>query len=496
MLFEIPWGTIFLFLHILLTLSICIRLLSQKRSVGVILAWLVLLFAFPGFGVIAYLLIGEPKLGRERETRKGEMLSFYREFSQNHLPDLNKYQATHLEAKHAGMSILASRLSGFVPTNGNQMQLLNTTDSILDCMINDINSAQDSCLLEFYILEPVGRIEHLLEALIAASQRGVKCKILVDDVGSHSFLQTAWVEVLRQADIPVTAALSVGIIKTWFVRSDLRNHRKLLIIDNQIGYTGSFNLVDPALFKQDSGVGQWVDLMMRCQGPIVEAMSAVFYADWAVENEGNLREVQNTILAYSQDEHKAKYLSTTATGNIPAQLIPSEPDETHHVIYETIICAIHAATKRIIITTPYFVPDESLLLALRTAAMRSIDVTIIMPRKIDSLLVRYATRAYYDILLRDGVKLALFDGGLLHAKTLVVDDDYAIFGTVNMDMRSFFLNLEVSLAIYDAPTVSHLVQQQHEYLLQSEYITQERWLQRPTLKILFENIVRLFSPLL
>ncbi|MFT0213051.1 cardiolipin synthase [Pseudomonas sp. F1_0610] len=493
---EVSWGAFFLLLYSILILTICVRLLSQKRSVGVIFAWLVLLFAFPGFGVIAYLLIGEPKLGGERGTRKGEMLSFYREFSQNHLPDLNIHHATQLEAKQTGLSLLASRLSGFVPTNGNQMRLLNTTDSILDCMINDINHAQDSCLLEFYILEPVGRIEHLLKALIAASERGVTCKILVDDVGSHSFLKTSWIDILKQSGIPVVAALSVGIIKTWFVRSDLRNHRKLLIVDNQIGYTGSFNLVDPALFKQDSGVGQWVDLMMRCQGPVVEAMSAVFYADWAVENEGNLREVQDTILSYSQDEHKAKFLSTAATGNIPAQLIPSEPDETHHVIYETIICAIHAATERIIITTPYFVPDESLLLALRTAAMRGVDVTIIMPRKIDSLLVRYATRAYYDILLRDGVKLALFDGGLLHAKTLVVDNDYAIFGTVNMDMRSFFLNLEVSLAIYDATTVNQLVQQQDEYLMQSEYITQERWLQRPTLKVLFENIVRLFSPLL
>ena len=166
------------------------------------------------------------------------------------------------------------------------------------------------------------------------------------------------------------------------------------------------------------------------------------------------------------------------------------------MIYETIVCAIHAAKSRVMITTPYFVPDELLLTALTTAAKRGVDVTLILPAKVDSLLVRWASRAYYPNLLNAGVKIALFHGGLLHAKTLTVDNDYALFGTVNMDMRSFFLNLEISLAIYDAPATEAIAQLQQQYLRDSRLISLTHWQQRDKVWGLVENVVRLFSPLL
>ncbi len=493
---TIPWGLIFLLIHIGLTAFITIRLLFQKRAIGAIFGWLIVVYVVPYVGVIGYMLIGEPRLGRSRHVRKNEMYEFYRVFNDQHLPDLAEKNSATLPLKQQGMSDLARNITGFSASDGNAMQLLNTTDSILNSMIADIHAAKDSCLLEFYIIEPAGRVGQLLEALMAASARGVNCKILADAVGSRHFFKTEWVSKLRNAGVHVTEALSVGLIKTFFVRSDLRNHRKILVVDNSVAYTGSFNLVDPKFFKQDSGVGEWVDVMMRCEGPVVEAMMAVFYADLAVENEDNLREVQDTLLTYTEDKNKAAYLTTHRAGDVVAQMIPSEPDEEHHVIYETIICAIHGAAKRVVITTPYFVPDETLLLALSTAAKRGVDVTLIMPKKIDSVLVRHATRAYFDLLLRDGVKLALFDGGLLHAKTVVIDDDYVLFGTVNIDMRSFFLNLEVSLAIYDAKITQMVSQQQEKYLEQCEYLKHERWAKRPHVRVLIENIVRLFSPLL
>ncbi len=493
---EIPWGWIVLLLHFGATFYITVRLLTQKRAIGSIFGWIIVVYVFPLVGIIGYFLIGEPKLGTKRSLRRNEMHDFYREFSSKHLPDFNSSKKLSLEPKQNSMAQLAEQRTGLFPSNGNAMSLLNTTDAILDSMVEDIQAAKDSCLLEFYIIEPAGRIEHVLNALIDASQRGVTCKILADGVGSHHFFKTEWVAKLRSAGVSVTEALSVGLIKTFFVRSDLRNHRKIMVIDNEVAYTGSFNLVDPKFFKQNSGVGEWVDVMMRCQGPIVKAMAAVLYVDLAVENDKNLREVQDVVLNYTEDEKKAMYLDAACAGNIAAQLIPSEPDEEHHVIYETIVCAIHGATKRVVITTPYFVPDETLLLALSTAAKRGVDVTLIMPKRIDSVLVRYATRAYFDLLLRDGVKLALFDGGLLHAKTIVIDDDYVLFGTVNMDMRSFFLNLEVSLAIYNTEINDLIHEQQQQYLKQCEYITHESWVERPRLRILIENIVRLFSPLL
>ncbi len=183
-------------------------------------------------------------------------------------------------------------------------------------------------------------------------------------------------------------------------------------------------------------------------------------------------------------------------GNIVAQVIPSAPDQVNRVIYETILSAVYSATRKIMITTPYFVPDEPLLTALTTAAKRGVEVTLILPAKVNSLMVRYASQAYYPMLLKAGVKIALFGGGLLHAKTMVIDDGYTLFGTVNMDMRSFFLNLEISLAIYDKSITCQVSDLQKQYLADSSYITVKGWQQRSKWWGLVENTVRLMSPLL
>ena len=182
--------------------------------------------------------------------------------------------------------------------------------------------------------------------------------------------------------------------------------------------------------------------------------------------------------------------------NVIAQLIPSAPQVTAHVIYNTLVTVIHRANTRIQITTPYFVPDEALSGALVTAAKRGVDVTIIIPEKVDSFLVQHASQAYYQELLEAGVNIALFKGGLLHAKTVVIDDDYCLFGTVNIDMRSFYLNMEVSLAIYTPEMVKQVADCQDFYLQNCRFLTLEEWQQRQGYQRLFDNVVRLFSPLL
>ena len=318
---------------------------------------------------------------------------------------------------------------------------------------------------------------------------------MADAVGSRSFFESDWVEILRQAGVEVHTSLPVGIWRTLFTRTDLRNHRKILVIDSKIGYTGSFNLVDPRYFKQNSGVGEWVDVMMRCTGPMVLELSAVFFADLAVETDENLQNVQ-TYLNQAQSLLPQILPEKMQQGDIVAQIIPSAPEQGSFVIYETIISAIYTATKQITITTPYFVPDEPLLMALTVAAKRGVKVTLILPAKVDSLMVRYASRAYYPMLLEAGVKIAMFEGGLLHAKTMTIDEDYSLFGTVNMDMRSFFLNLEISLAIYDRDTTKQICHLQRSYLKNSSYIAIKSWQQRSKLRGLVENAVRLMSPLL
>ena len=494
-MFGISWGQVFLFLHIAAVAVCVVRVLYRQRNTGTAFAWLIILFVFPLFGVAAYLLVGEPRLGMARAKRVEQMNVFYRKFAERHFHDEDLDTRNKMRRRYQGIANVAASVTGLAASNNNAMRLLTRTDEIVDAMLADIQAARQTCALAFYIIEPQGRIQTLLAAVRDAAKRGVECTILADAVGSSAFFGSEWEGSLKDAGVRIVPALPVGVLKTFFSRSDLRNHRKLLIVDNLIAYTGSFNLVDPRYFKQGAGVGEWVDVMMRCRGTVVLEMAAVFYADVAVETDEHLVEVQHEI---EQLDGKIPELLALKrqSGDAVAQVIPSAPDQSDPVIYETIVCAIHAAKTRVTITTPYFVPDELLLTALTTAAKRGVEVVLILPEKVDSFLVRWASRAYYPKLLAAGVKIALFHGGLLHAKTLVVDGDYALFGTVNMDMRSFFLNLEISLAIYDAPVVREIARVQQDYLCDSRYISVSRWQRREKIWGLVENTVRLFSPLL
>ncbi|MCP1771273.1 cardiolipin synthase [Neisseria perflava] len=492
---NIEWGKVFLFIHTAAALICMVRVLYKQRNTGSAFAWLIILFLFPLFGTIGYLLIGEPRLGAARAKRADEMNRFYESFADKYLTPMYLDTADKIPPHYYGISQAAARTTGLQATQGNSMTLLSTTDSIVESMLADIDAAQQSCMLAFYIIDPQGRIETLLEAVIRAANRGVDCAILADGVGSSGFFKSDWVKRLRDAGVEVECALPVGVLRTLFTRTDLRNHRKILVLDNKIGYTGSFNLVDPRFFKQDSGVGEWVDVMMRCTGPMVLEMAAVFFADLAVEDDENLHGIQQYLTEH-RDRIPQMLPEKMRQGEIVAQVIPSAPEQGGHVIYENIISVIHAATRRITITTPYFVPDEPLLNALTVAAKRGVEVMLIVPAKVDSKMVRYASRAYYPMLLAAGVKIAAFNGGLLHAKTLTVDGGYALFGTVNMDMRSFFLNLEISLAIFDKEMTQQIYELQQGYLADSSYITADTWLQRSKWWGLVENTVRLVSPLL
>jgi cardiolipin synthase len=411
------------------------------------------------------------------------------------------------------------------------MQLLTTPSAIFGRLIEDINAAQRIILMEFYIIYPKGQILEVMEALMAAAQRGVECHILADSVGSFSFFNSKQHRMLEEAGVFVHQSLPVGLFKTLFKRSDLRNHRKIIVIDEHIGYIGSFNLVDPKFFKQNKNVGQWIDVAIRSfsQEPmnIATAMAKVVVTDIGAENKDNLDALNYRVNTYTRKLYvmhptindinsRVKVLDELVDSDEPpeigstsiliprmpvvedvlAQLIPSAPQVTAHVIYNTLVTVIHRANKRIRITTPYFVPDEALSGALTTAAKRGVEVTIIVPEKVDSFLVQHASQAYYQELLEAGVTIALFKGGLLHAKTVVIDDDYCLFGTVNIDMRSFYLNMEVSLAIYTPEMVAQVADCQEVYLQSCHFLGLEEWQERHGAERLFDNVVRLFSPLL
>ncbi|BDS07523.1 cardiolipin synthase A [Oceaniferula spumae] len=475
-------STIFVCLHWLVVVGLSVRVIMRRAPVGVSLAWLVVISTTPGIGAFLYLLVGEKRLGKHRAAYMSASLKGISSW----LHTLRKQEdavKAPIDEQSEPMRLHAQQMLGIPALKGNSVEILSDFQTIFDSLIADIDAAQNSCHLGFYIWHEGGRVNDVVDALARAAARGVECLALADAIGSKSFLNSSQAKKLRSAGVTLTAALPTGFIRNMIVRRDLRNHRKVVVIDDAIAYTGSQNLADPRIFKTDSGVGAWVDAMVRIQGPIIAEFAGVFSFDWSLENGTSFEAPKPT-------EQITKH------GNITAQVIPSGPGLRPEAIHQLFLTAIYSARRELIITTPYFVPEESILTALLSAATRGVEVTLIVPAKNDSLLVRFAGVAYFDDLMSAGVRIALFEGGLLHTKSITIDGSVSLFGSVNLDIRSLWLNFEISLFIYDAEFTNKLLQLQREYLNQSTMLDLEEWRQRPTLHRFTEDAFRLLGPLL
>jgi cardiolipin synthase len=381
----------------------------------------------------------------------------------------------------------ARTVTGFPALQGNRLELLQDADEVFRSLIGAIARSRRSCHLEFYIWYAGGLADELLEAVIAAARRGVVCRLLLDALGSKPFLRSAAVGRLKDAGVELAVALPVGLFTTLVTRADLRNHRKLAVIDGEVAWTGSQNLVDPRFFKQDEGVGQWVDAMFRIEGPVVEALGGLFINDWEVAAGAGLDSLEVT---------DVRPVTVPDPGPVPVQVIPSGPIPQPLAILQMILGAFYAAQRELIITTPYFVPDESVLNALLSAAHRGVKVILLLPATNDSWLVDLAGKAVFADLLEAGVQIAAFKGGLLHTKSITVDGEFALFGSVNMDMRSLWLNFELSLLIYDRESTALIRRMQQGYLDDSDPVSLNEWGQRTFKQRFLENAVHLLAPLL
>ncbi|MFT6986870.1 MAG: cardiolipin synthase [Psychromonas sp.] len=473
-----------------LLLLTSLRVIIKRRPSGISLAWLFLIYALPLLGMVSYFIFGELHLGKKRQKRREQMGDRFHHW-------LHTESAENRQSKE-GISPCARSMQAFVESytsipmlKGNQHTLLSSTDQILLELTQQIDQAQSHCYLLFYICSEGGLVDNLLDALIKASERGVQCKLLLDSVGSHDFFKSELPFIMRRAGIEVGEALPVGAFRLLFQRQDLRMHRKLVCIDDHVAYTGSMNLVDPAYFKKGHGVGEWIDIMVRCEGPIVQLMQGLFIWDWYLETSNKMA------LPLSQIELPlSKIARFPIIGAQNSQLIPSGPEFGKASIHQVLLSAIYEAKFSLVLTTPYFVPDESILEALQVAALRGVDVKIILPAKNDSFMVKYASRAFFDELLTAGVKIYKFHGGLLHSKTIVIDEKIALLGTVNLDRRSFWLNFEMTMLIDNDQFAGELLTIQMHYLLESDQFLLADWRKRSYLKKLLESTLYLFSPLL
>jgi len=482
-----PWAwitTVAAALLLAVQIALALRVLARRISVPATLAWLLLLFFVPVIGIVLYLLVGENRLGRRRARQRGadvarvaaRALHFWRTGAEDWTQRVGAYE--HIAR-------LSTAVGGMPPLRGNRLTILHDSEETLDAIIADIDLAKRHCHILTYIWMPTSGGERVAEAVMRAARRGVACRVLVDAVGSKKMLRSPLCERMRRAGVELVPALPVSAPRMLLRRLDLRNHRKIVCIDGEVAYTGSQNITDKTFrVSRRPWIGPWIDATVRLQGPAAQALEVVFIRDWALDAPGT-----------PAIENLLPDLGTTRDGSI-VHVVPSGPAEGPSAVHQALVTALHSAREEIVITTPYFVPDEPMATALRSAAIRGVHVTLVVPEKVDSPVVAAASRAWFDDLLEAGVRVWQYEKGLLHSKTITIDRDVAIIGSANFDVRSFFLNFEITLFVYDSDFASLLRLLQMQYLADSHEIDPYHWSRRSQLRRMSENLARLFSPLL
>ncbi len=474
---TISWAAIYVLSEWVIRL-VMLPIVVRRKTPRMALSWLLIIFLLPWLGLVVYLLVGENRLGRRRRRQREQVIQATQAVDRLSAQQAHVIRPEMLPLERQFVQI-ASNLGGMPTLGGNTIELVADTDQVIDRLIDDINHAEHHVHLLFYIYrdDEIGR--KVADALRRAERRGVECRVLVDAVGSSRMMRRLGRD-MRQANVDVFEMLPVSPIRRAFERLDLRNHRKLAVIDGRIGYTGSQNIVEASYGHKDLA---WHDVMVRITGPTVLQLQVVFIEDWLARTD-QLLDSQD-ILPEPQ-----------ATGEVAVQVVPSGPAYATEPLLHLFVQAFHWAQKRLIITSPYLVPDEASLLALRLAVRRGVQVDLVTTQQSDHPIVAAAARAYFEDLLDAGVNLHLYKPGLLHAKTMTVDDAFAVVGSANFDIRSFFLNFELNVLLYGSQSTAQLRFLQQYYMDQADQITRRQWSGRPRTRRFVDDLAKLFSPLL
>lgn len=459
-----------------------------NRKPQTAMAWLLFIFVAPWIGLIAFFFFGSANIGRKRHQHQAQALEAIAEYKSDLAaeppPDVPDYLPALIDMNR--------KLASMPLTTGNSVELLPDYQESIDLMIEAIDTAQFYVHVEFYIMALDPMTEPFFDALDRATARGVDVRLLFDHLGTRGIPgYRDLLKRLRNSDIEWQKMMPLLPLKGKFRRPDLRNHRKLLVVDDQVGFTGSLNLTHPSYNKpKNEKIGRgWVDLWMRVDGPAVASIDVLFAADWYVETGEILRILEHRAVA---EQH-----SPDEVASVPAQLVPSGPGFPAETNLRLFNALIYAAKKRISITSPYFVPDESLLYAVTTAAQRGIDIELFVSEKSDQFMVGHAQASYYRSLLQAGIKIYLYpEPAVLHSKCFSIDDDIAVVGTSNMDMRSFALNYEMSMLMIGHDIVSVLREVEDHYRALSRELTLDEWESRPAGQKYLDNVMRLTATLM
>ena len=478
------YGAVAALLLILVELAVMARvLLRPNRQPASRIAWIVVIAALPVAGILAYLLFGETSIGRRRIARVRSVIEAMPKF-----PAATHGDEANLEAnvpeRHANLFRVGQSISSFEPIGGNSATLPADSNAVIDAMVADIDAAEQHVHLLFYIWLTDGNGCKVVEALKRAAGRGVICRAMADDLGSRAMIHSQHWQAMQDAGVRMAVALPIGnpLLRPFRGRIDLRDHRKIVVIDGRITYCGSQNCADPE-FRVKPKYAPWVDIMMRFEGPIATQNQFLFARDWMTYAGENL------------DELLRQPLNAPRPG-FPAQVVASGPTARTSAMPEMFESLMYAARSKLVITTPYYVPDESMQNALCAAAYRGVDTTIIFPAKNDSWIVAAASRSYYADLLAAGVKIYEYEGGLLHTKSLTLDGEVTLIGSANMDRRSFDLNYENNILFCDQELTAVMRQRQQEYIARSRRVESKEVASWPVTRRLWNNIIAMLGPVL
>lgn len=432
-------------------------------------SWLLLVFFLPVPALILYRLIGRPHFPAWRQQR-------FTEAEAARLAMARSLPAPRQGDRLPEISELACRLGEFPATTIDAFHLCADYGATIDALVSDIGAATRRVHLLTYIFADDATGQRVAAALGDAVGRGVEVRVLIDAMGSRPWISRT-LALLEARNVPVRLVLPVRWWTTFRrARADLRNHRKIAVIDDRVAFVGSQNIVD-----RDFRRGVVNDeLVARIEGAAVGAIAAVFACDWYLETQEALPSAP----------------TITGPGERAVQVMPSGPDYGVPGFERLLVALIHGARRRVTIVTPYLIPDEGLISALETAVLRGVAVDLVVPLVVDQKLVRLAQRSFYDQLLSIGVRIYRYRDHLLHAKHIVVDDEIGVIGSGNADLRSFTLNAEISLLLYDPACVDDLAVHQADCIARSDRLELVRWRRRWRILRLAENLARLVSPLL
>ncbi|KJQ52445.1 cardiolipin synthase [Microbacterium sp. SA39] len=457
--------------------------IPRDRKPTAAMAWLLLIFLLPFVGMALYLLIGNFRLPKRRRDEQARITAMIAERAGDHAQvDASRWLQRVAQQNHA--------LTGLPVVGDSSARLIDDYQGSIDAMAAAIDTAERYVHVEFYIVAWDATTQRFFAAMEAAVRRGVTVRLLADYIASRKIPKSE--ETFAELD-------RIGVLWSWMLpvrpfkreyqRPDLRNHRKLVVVDGAVGFVGSQNLISRD-YDSEKNIARglmWQELVSRVDGAVVAQVDAVFLSDWLTETGEDLSESERV---------PASAVPIPLDADLHCQMVPSGPAYGTEINLRMFLSLIHGATERVILTSPYFVPDEAMIYAITTACQRGLDVQLFVSELGDQGMVYHAQRSYYETLLRAGVRIFLYPAPyILHAKHFSIDDDVAVIGSSNMDIRSFSLNAEMSLLVHGRSFVAQMREVEQKYRSVGRELTLEEWLREPAKSTFLDGLFRLTSAL-